>query len=217
MKICHLHIPKTAGGSLVRVMHTQYRRRLLAIPARDWEDVTPEQAAQHDVITGHYPYGVPKSVWSLDGIRYVTFLRDPLKRVPSLYAYIKMRGEGHRAYQQVSEMTAQEFAERGPFDNCMTRLLAGRYDFQWYQDKIPLDADDLRLAWDNLRSIWFVGDVATFRDDVYRLADRLDWGPFVIPHVNASFSKPKIDPTAAFRRKWRYDLKLYEMFNHRAR
>jgi hypothetical protein len=194
-------------------MHTQYGGRLLAIPARDWEGVTPEQAARHDAISGHYPYGVAEEVWGLDDVRYVTFLRDPVKRVASLYSYIMMRGKGHRAYQQVSKMTVQEFAESGPFDNCMTRMLAGRYDFQWFQNKEPVTEDDLHLATENLGRIWFVGDVATFREDVYRLADLLDWGPFVIPHINASMSKPRIEPTDAFRNKWWADIELYSSWS----
>jgi hypothetical protein len=191
-------------------LHAQYEERLLAIPARDWEDVTPEQATHYQAISGHYPYGVAEDIWGLENVRYVTFLRDPAKRVASLYSYIRARGNAHRAYQQVSGMTVQEFAERGPFDNGMTRMLAGRYDFQWFQNKEPVTEDDLHLATKNLERIWFVGNVATFRADVYRLADRLDWGPFVIPHINASMSKPRVEPTAAFQDKWWADLYLYE-------
>ena len=208
--IAHCHIPKTAGGSLLHILNTQYHEKLLAVPARDWEDVTPGQAARYQVVSGHYPYGVAEDVWHLEAVRYVTFLRNPLQRVASLYGYIRARGNAHRAYQQVSRMTVQEFAERGPFDNGMTRMLAGRYDFQWFQDKRPVTEDDLRLAIKNVERIWFVGDVATFREDVYRLADLLGWGPFVIPHINASMSKPKISESQAFREKWWADLRLYD-------
>lgn len=211
--ILHLHIPKTAGGSLLHILHTQYGERLLAIPARDWKKVTPEQAARHEVISGHFPYYVPETEWGLESARYVTFLRDPVKRVASLYSYIKMRGNGHRAYQMISGMTAQEFAEDGPFDNCMTRMLAGRHDFQWFHDKFPITMAHLNGAWANLQKIWFVGDVGTFREDVYRLADLLDWGPFVIPHINASMSKPRIEPTAAFQDKWWADIELYSSWS----
>lgn len=214
--IMHNHIPKTAGGSLLSILRLQYGEELLPIPARDWEDVTPAQAREYAVISGHVPYGIAEARWGLEDVRHITFLRDPVARVASLYGYILRRGGGHCAYEYVSRMTPQEFAEHGPFDNCQVRMLAGRQDFQWFQTKLPVTAADLAQAEANLDACWFVGDVAHFRADVYRLGDRLNWTPFAVPHINASLSKPRIEMTDAFMEKWCYDLAFYSRWSARS-
>lgn len=208
--IFHCHIPKTAGGTILSIMRSQYGEDLLAVPARGWEKVSPETAQRHEAISGHVPYLVPEERWGLDEVTTFTILRDPLKRAGSLYAYIHRRGRHHAAYNLVRSMTPQEFAERGPFDNCQTRMLASRHDFQWFDRKHPVQERDYALATQALDEMAFVGDVATFRQDIYRLADNLGWRGFVIPHINASLSKPKIEMTPEFKEKWRWDLALYQ-------
>lgn len=210
--LTHMHIPKTAGASLLTILRLQYGDDVLAIPARDWEKVTPEQAQAHTAISGHFPYHAPQR-WEIGPHRTITFLREPLARIGSLYAYIHGRGRAHRAWLQVSGMSPQEFAERGPFDNCQTRMLAEREDFQWFHELKPLTANDLSLAKFNLDHTWFVGDVATFRQDVYRLQETLGWAAFAVPHIHASLSRPHIELTEAVKAKWKWDLELYSSFS----
>lgn len=210
MRLLHTHLPKTAGASLLAVLRLQYKQQVLAIPARDWQLVTPGEAQAHQVISGHYPFGTPEERWGIEHGRYITFLREPVARAGSLWGYIQRRGKHHHGFEYVSRMDAQTFAERGPFDNCQTRMLAGRPDFQWFDDKDPVGQDDLDRAIANLETFWFVGDVEHFRADMYALGDRLAWAPFVIPHVNASLSKPRIKLTEAFLDKWEWDLRLYD-------
>ena len=217
MMIMHTHIPKCAGASVLSIMRQQYPGQLLAVPARGWEDVTPEQARAQQAISGHVPHGVAETVWGLEDVWYFTFLREPLARIASIYGYIKRRGAGHAAFRYVSGMTPQQFAEEGPFDNGQVRMLAGRRDFQWFQDLGPLTRDDLILARRHLETYSFVGDVAEFRAAVRALGTLLDWQPFGVPHVNASLSKVRIEPTARVLEKWRWDIELYKTWKERSK
>lgn len=210
--IYDLHIPKTAGGTRLELLRTAYGRpNVHAIPARDWERVTKRQLAGKTAVSGHFPYGAHE-YWAQEEPEYITFLRPPLERIASLYAYILMRGRAHRAYRVVSRMTPQEFAERGTFDNGMTRQLAGRCDFMWYHDKEPLSEQDLEQAKCNLGELLFVGDVAQMTADVQALSELLGWPSMTIPFVNASLGKPRLQETQALREKWRWDIALYEWY-----
>lgn len=204
----HLHIPKTAGGSILSMLRVEYGQRLLAIPARDWEDVTPDDVAGHDVVSGHFPYSA-LDTWGVHDGEVFAFMRDPVERVASLYAYIHMRGRRHPGYQHVSGVSPQEFAEHGPFDNCQTRMLSGRLDFQWFHEKSPVKEGDFTTALENAGGLWFLGDVSNFTSDVQLLGEMLGWPPMIIPHVNASKSKPKIKVTPEFIERWEFDLDLY--------
>lgn len=212
-RVWHLHIPKCSGGTILALLTAQYgSNNVLALPARyGWRTLEPEDIAGKAVVSGHFAYGLHARLEDPDPV-YFTILRHPLERAASLYAYIKMRGRGHAGYKHVRDATPQEFAEAGPFDNCQTRMLAGREDFGWYEDKARVDGDDLWRARHNLTQMAYVGDVSTLKADVATLTKLFGWRVMALPHVNASFSKPRIEPTTAFKTKWAMDLALYEWF-----
>lgn len=208
--IYHLHIPKAAGGTILAMLKEQYHRKVLALPARHgWHDLTPTVKATHSVISGHFPFDAHQMVHD-DRPRYFTFLRHPIERVASLYAYIMYRGRGHAAYPIASRMTPYEFAARGPADNTMVRQLSGRNDFAWFDDKEQVTQYDLALAKDNLHRCFWVGDVEHLHADIDVLGQLLSWEPMAIPHINASLGKPRIEVTGEVERKWRWDIALWE-------
>lgn len=212
MRLLHLHIPKCAGGSLLLMLKSQYgTRRVQALaPRHDWKRLTPSIKYTKLVVSGHYPFGLHAQIDDPDPI-YITFLREPLDRIGSLYAYIKMRDRAHAAYGLISQMTAQEFAESGPFNNCQVRMLSGREDFGWYDDKARLTAEDFKRAKDNLvQQMVFVGDVSHFQEDVTEIGAMLGWETMAVPRANASLSTPRIEPTVKVRERWYWDLRLWD-------
>lgn len=212
MKVIHLHIPKTAGGTVRSIMKLQYSNGLCMIPTRGWQRVQDSKINAATAITGHFPHSALNR-WGIKETDFTfTFLRDPLERIGSMYAYIYQRGRAHAAYRYVSMYTPQEFAEQGPFDNGMTRQLAGMKGFQWFHEKRELTQEDLETAIQNMGKLDLVGDVAVFRDYMHYLEAELDWTPFVLPHINASISKPRIKLTHEVAKKWAWDIELYRRY-----
>ena len=212
MEAIHLHIPKNAGGSVLRMLQKEYgKENVLAIPAQDWELVRPFSYENKMAVSGHFPFDAIET-WGLGGFTF-TFLREPLTRIASLYAYIAERPQ-HEAHQLLLGYSPQEFAEQGPFDNCQVRMLAGMHDFQWSDEpKRDVTCDDYSAAVRNLGKLDLVGDVAFF--DLYMdfIAAELDWEIALdTPRIHKSAEKPTIELTPDVARKWRWDFALYEYF-----
>ena len=212
MEAIHLHIPKNAGGTVLHLLNRAYgTRNILAIPARDWELVRPFSLKDKLAVSGHFPFDAI-NFWGIDGFKF-TFLRDPLDRVASLYAYITAR-PSHRAYNLLLGYSPQEFAEHGPFDNCQVRMLAGMHDFQWFtKEKREVTPADYATAIHNLGKLDLVGDVAFFDLYIDFIAAELDWDIALdAPRIHKSAEKPTIELTPEVERKWRWDFALYEYF-----
>ena len=152
-----LHIPKTAGTSLRTVLREQYADT----ECRDeadlelWDgilydrgegflkppgDLIPPYVAtaleHHDVraVFGHFSFGVHRH--ARRATRYLTFLRDPVDRVTSLYFHLKAWPRPGLAYPNPSESdrpftdetTLEEFVTNytlRELDNDQTRRVAG--------------------------------------------------------------------------------------------
>jgi hypothetical protein len=86
------HIPKTAGVSVRAVIAANFHaRRIAHVPDRHWMDhaFVSEAAAHHDFVHGHFHY------FALTGLfetaRVITFLRNPIQRVRSLYYFFRQQ------------------------------------------------------------------------------------------------------------------------------
>jgi len=134
--IIFLHIPKTAGTTLNRVLQKQYKpEQLYYLGANAQESVRAYQAlaAQKKkairLVSGHTAYGFHEYVPGSS--TYFTFLRDPVERVVSFYHYVK-KSEQH----YLNSAAVNEFSGIKPFvnsgitkmvDNGQTRLISGTW------------------------------------------------------------------------------------------
>lgn len=83
---CFLHIPKTAGTSLVAALHDLYgedRSLRIDVPGDVAGHSKEEMTAACDLIHGHMGWSVAEPL----ATRMFTVLRDPIDRVLSLYNY----------------------------------------------------------------------------------------------------------------------------------
>ena len=103
-----LHVPKTGGISLNRIMQEQYERNELYV-LDNWrvrqsvQELLKSNELQQKslaMISGHFQFGLHESLPYK--FRYMTILRDPVSRILSLYFYI-LRNKGHNQHDRLTE------------------------------------------------------------------------------------------------------------------
>jgi len=139
--VIFLHVGKTAGATVRRVLRAQYRasevlelRPPTAAPGRLRRDGAvaylaelPEAArAKPRLIMGHLTFGLHEFVPRPS--TYVTLLREPLSLVRSQYQHVR-RHEGHLLYEEAKRYPdLTSYVESGislEMDNSQTRAFAG--------------------------------------------------------------------------------------------
>jgi hypothetical protein len=210
-----LHIPKTAGTTFNSILRDVYGAGFLRIKPRHWQK-TRRIPADVRVITGHMPWGVHKR-WDV-AANYVTFLRDPVERIISLWWHAK-KHTNHKRHSLARRLTVGEFAQSRAFadlDNGMVRWLAGGLKTGIAQRKRPVTEEDYETALIHCTGM-LVGNTSTFKRDVRRFANRLGWGQ--MPRYQnrmvgkgrpcaATFDRAGID---IIRQVNQWDCQLYEM------
>ncbi len=106
-----IHIPKTAGTSLIAVLDRSFHQERI-FPAQLWRELTPElvaQAHQYDFFRGHFGGGGLK-VFPNTTPRTLTLLRDPVSLSVSTYHFVRREKETrlHRLLTD-EQMTLRQF------------------------------------------------------------------------------------------------------------
>jgi hypothetical protein len=149
--LAFVHIPKTAGTTLHKIISHQYSNRKIVIrhdadgPPTDEliDQLTQPAADAPEVVMGHMSVGLHHSV---PGLRYVTCLREPVSRVTSHYHHAS-NDPTHYLYRSIHEqkLTLENYTASGlsgELSNGMTRMLAGVDDFH----STEVNQDTLKLA-----------------------------------------------------------------------
>lgn len=224
--VIFLHIPKAAGTTFSRIVERQYPPRhtytILPTPGHysgtfaDFERLPLSRRASLRLLKGHMPFGYHRL---LPGpFSYITFLREPVKRVLSHYAHAR-RDPEHNLYPYMSKMSLKEALTRRiyvaeAFDNFQTRLISGA----WHD--VPFGALDdsvLEAAKENLRCHFAVGLVERFDESLLLLQQQFDWSAVFYTRHNTAARNDRSALDAVddetlelIRRHNRLDRQLYE-------
>lgn len=130
--LCFVHIPKTAGTTLVSIINNQYEQqkiiRLHSKKAKaEFETFSSEYKNSCSAVMGYIPYGIHKEFRTK--YAYITLLRDPVKRAVSHYNYVISR-PSHYLYKRVKGLSLLEYCSLGlgELDNRQLRYVAGFTD-----------------------------------------------------------------------------------------
>lgn len=211
-----LHIQKTAGTSLLRLIEKSY-------PAKNifrWyaEKKLPEEKCHEPghILIGHFHFGIQERVF--DKCDMVTLLRNPVERtISQLYfmrrTFLMRKDEAasrHKAWFQQNEspMGFINKTKRWQLDNAMVRMISG------VRHTVPfgeLTDDHLHAAMDHLSKFAYVGFQENFRNDIKNLSRLYGWRRMALPR-NIRRESHYIDSgqRRELIRRNRLDLVLYQ-------
>jgi hypothetical protein len=210
-----LHIPKTAGTTLNRIIEWQYSpfaiftmdpHRIRATAER-FKLLSEERRRRFQVVRGHLFYGIHEFL--PQGATYITLLRDPVARLLSSYFFVLRRPLNPLHRKLKTEKLSIEdclrlFPER---NNTQCRFIAGITDPGISDERL------LETAKENLKSFSVVGLCEKFEESLVLIAERFGWNiPYYENHKVAK-SRPKIEPRLAelIREHNRLDVERYEL------
>ncbi|UHA73551.1 sulfotransferase family 2 domain-containing protein [Paenibacillus sp. 481] len=183
--IIFLHIPRTGGTTLNKMLLDQYERDQIAFLHDDPEwslerliHVCNSEQNTIKVISGHFPFGIHEFI--ARPCTYVTFLRHPIDLILSTYYFILKHNPdriAHLNFQQFIESTEWNFAT----SNVQTKFLYGMQR----QHELSLSVEyslwnhftpDVKQAQEHLRNHFaVVGVTDRFKEGVRRLSKILRW------------------------------------------
>jgi hypothetical protein len=213
-----LHIPKTAGSTMYKVLEHQYSRaetlRLKDPEIAQFRTLPAAQRGRYRLIEGHLYFGFHRHIPRAS--TYITFLRRPVERVLSFYYYARSTPDHYLYSQLVSERLDLKTAlarELTPeLCNGQTRQLAGD---EWEDPERVVTRAALERAQANLTHFRVVGLLEEFDASLLLLRRAFRWHwPY---YVKENVTKEKSDETfldAETRRLIeeanRLDIELYE-------
>jgi hypothetical protein len=220
-----LHIPKTAGITLNKIINRQFKKdeifhihgdELILQEAGDTlKDVHQEIRNNLKLIRGHFQYGLHKHL--TQPTSYFTILRDPIERVISQYYYIK-RDRDHLLHDKVEngKMSLDAYLESGitpEVNNGQTRLISGKDHLYAYGKCTP---ELLTLAKKNIQSHFsIVGLLERFEESLILLKLHYRWKKiyYVVRNVSQNRlprSEISKDTIALIEKYNQYDIELYD-------
>jgi hypothetical protein len=210
-----LHIPKTAGTTLNRIIEWQYNpvsiftvdpHRIRATVAR-FKKFPEQRRRRFRVVRGHLLYGIHEFL--PQGATYITMLRDPVARVLSTYAFI-LRRPLHPLHRKLKagRLGVEDLIRMTPHrQNLQCRFISGI--------GVGPDCDErvLEVAKENLtRAFRIVGLCERFQESLCLMIAAFGWKVPFYTNRKVTKSRPPIEPNGIdmIRECNRFDLELYD-------
>lgn len=215
-----LHIPKTAGTTLNRIIEWQYDPRLIftidpyqiRATAGRLKALPEERRRRLRVVRGHMIYGLHECL--PQGGVYITMLREPVARILSSYYFI-LRRPLHPLYRKLRTkgVGLEDFLQiTAPRRNLQTKMVAG-VPFVG-----PCDERILEAAKQNLTNSFRVAGLSErFHESLLLIAASFGWKIPNYENHKVSKTRPAVNPAVVemIREHNRYDVELYEFAQRR--
>jgi hypothetical protein len=184
----HIHIPKNAGTTFNGILRRQFGHRYIdvgetwpgqVLSADEKAQVLARNAEARCISSHSFRYPAPPT----PGVeyRYITFLRHPLGRLVSLYAFEKQvaaNNPSHSSHRSMEEWVESRLQEDNALTNFQTFHLLG----------LPAPGElDLEQAYRLVDSFFLVGIVESFDPSLLLLANRMRR-----PYYNYAYRKDNV-------------------------
>jgi hypothetical protein len=210
-----LHIPKTAGTTLNRIIEWQYNPlsiftidpyRIRATAER-LKQLPEARRRRLRMVRGHLYYGIHEFL--PQGATYITMLREPVARFLSSYYFLQRRPL-HPMHRKVKseKIGIEDFIRLTPHrQNLQCSLIAGIKSNGKFDDRA------LEIAKDNLvKSFSVVGISERFEESLMLIAKTFDWQIPYYENRKVAKTRPKVESSEIemIKEHNRLDLDLYE-------
>ncbi len=189
--VAFLHIPKTAGSSLITILEREFDQRSIFYTNKGinpydgieiFKSLNVDEQNSFDLVSGHFARFTLKYIkksW-----RAFTILRDPVSHQQSWYYYIAS-SPTHLEHEKVKNMSFEEWVverkDSNPqfyhlaeldFDNQLCRTPKAGFDFKGIEDpQYVFDSYKKNIN----KSLAFVGTQNRFDESLLLLADIFGW------------------------------------------
>lgn len=211
-KLINIHIPKTAGLSLHKIMIEQFGKekvyklgvyekdqtteKLLSRTVNDFDNMSKEELDNYNYFSGHFPNGI-QNKFNEDDIDLITCLRDPVDRVISLFMYLQRE-------KQIEDDFFSWIENSYEAQNGMVKRFCGFYKLHKDNDKdtynyildnkktnhYEIDEDDLITAISNLSQVSLVMFTEYFTESLVLLENLIDRKPLF--SIEAQFTNSTV-------------------------
>jgi hypothetical protein len=218
--VIFLHIPRTAGTTLHRIIDRQYRQEECHwidrhnVGIEEFKNLPPARRAEIRMLRGHMPFGLHKYIPGPS--TYFTLLRDPVERVVSYYYFVRRDPQHYlHDYALVQGMTLKRYIESQvslATDNCQTRIISGVWDTLPHDEctEATLASAKRNLA----EHFTVVGLTERFDETLMLLKQRFAWQNVFYQRQNVTWGRPgqeslPAETLAVVRERNQLDLRLY--------
>jgi len=210
LELISIHVPKTAGTSfgyiLIDIYKDNYGKhyqqplkkntpKFLHKLIQNKYDNTPNILCKKDItknikcIHGHMTYNKYKSDFNIKNVKLITWVRNPIERLISLYYFRKFNNK-----RTIKEMVK--------YDNFM----------EWIKDVNDEDISMLNYI-NNINDFYFIGLTEHFKQDISILSNKMNWKINKIYHFNKSnkqeFIRLSLNDKNYIKDKFKKDIILY--------
>ncbi|HEY3128872.1 MAG TPA: sulfotransferase family 2 domain-containing protein [Acidobacteriota bacterium] len=210
-----LHIPKTAGTTLNRIIEWQYNpvsiftvdpHRIRATAAR-FKRFSEQRRRRFRVVRGHLLYGIHEFL--PQGATYITMLRDPVARLLSTYSFI-LRRPLHPLHRKLKagRLGVEDLIRMTPHrQNLQCRFISGIGTGGNCDERV------LEVAKENLtRAFRVVGLCEQFQESLCLMMAAFGWKVPFYDSWKVAKTRPSIEPDVidVIREHNRLDVELYD-------
>ena len=176
LEIIYIHIPKTAGSSVLEFFQQNYEQsEIQVVKRRDFKEhapITPTELIRKvvnpetKVLLGHFTFReVEPLVLDHPGIKIITFLREPVQRVISNFLFFKQRILTRKVPDKLLKRKKESLLDYARLSESQNRM------------SVFLEGIDLN-------SFFFVGLMESFDEDIALLAEALGLNVEDVPKAN---------------------------------
>ena len=221
-KIIFLHIPRTGGTTFRDILERFYHSENVIEIKKFIESeetirtYTKDEQSKIKLIKGHLNFGIHELING--DCKYITFLRDPIKRIVSTFKYAN-NNVNHSDHDFVRSISLQDYIESKRnllLDNGITRLLLGpRYVFDTAFGTI--NKKHYSMALDNLDKYFAVAGITErYNESLLVLKNELQWNSPFYSIANKSKKNNELfdlNTNDQIMQCYFYDLKIYNYVN----
>jgi hypothetical protein len=204
-----LHIPKTGGTSLTKIIDQFYDNNEI-LPHKTWNELLanwPLDVSKIKLVRGHFGHGI-HHIFGRDNMRYFTTLRNPVERTISQYHHMTVDRIHNNWVYKFPYYKIEKMLYKQPWliSNKQVRHLAVDLDVIKLNPTLPFyygvheeflkekEWEKLfKIACENIDKFFFVGFLETFQESLDKLCDLMKWPRQEIIHENKLPNRPETE------------------------